>query len=49
MISLESVIGRMMELETKYYDLQGKYQELIHQYEELKRDPLKDKYEDECG
>ena len=53
MITLEAVIARMMELETKYYELQSKYQELIHEHEELKErsyfDPIKDKYEDECG
>ena len=37
MISLEGVIARMMELETKYYDLQAKYQQLIHEHEELKK------------
>ena len=36
MITLEAVIARMMELETKYYDLQDKYQELIHEHELLK-------------
>ena len=36
MITLEAVIARMMELETKYYDLQAKYQELIHEHELLK-------------
>jgi predicted nuclease with TOPRIM domain len=36
MISLEAVVARMMELETKYYELQEKYQELIHEYEKLK-------------
>ena len=49
MITLEAVIARMMELETKYYELQAKYQELIHEHEELKRNPLKEQYEDECG
>lgn len=49
MISIEAVIARMMELETKYYELQSKYQELIHEHEELKRNPLKERYEDECG
>jgi predicted nuclease with TOPRIM domain len=38
MITLETVVARMMELETKYYELQAKYQELIHQHEELKLD-----------
>jgi hypothetical protein len=36
MISLDTVVARMMELETKYYDLQAKYQQLIHEYEKLK-------------
>ena len=61
MITLEAVIARMMELETKYYDLQAKYQELIHEHEELKEVAacchfpdcgaikLKERYEDECG
>ena len=47
MITLETVVARMMELETSYYELQAKYQELIHQHEELKRNPLKERYEDE--
>lgn len=40
MISVDQLIGRVWELESKYKDLQDKYQLLIHQYEELK-----DKYE----
>ena len=36
MISLDTVVARMMELETKYYELQAKYQQLIHEYEKLK-------------
>ena len=36
MVTLETVVARMMELETNYYELQAKYQELIHQHEELK-------------
>ena len=32
----EQLVGYLMELEDKYYDLQSKYQTLIHQYEELK-------------
>lgn len=46
MITLEGVIARMMELETKYYELQAKYQELIHEHEELKLDKLKARYEE---
>lgn len=40
MISLDTVVARMMELETKYYELQAKYQELIHEYEKLKEKRL---------
>ena len=36
MMSIEAIINRMMEMETKYYELQAKYQELIHEHEELK-------------
>ena len=36
MMDIETLIGRLMDLETKYYELQSKYQTLIHQYEELK-------------
>ena len=47
MISLDTVVARMMELETKYYELQAKYQQLIHEYEKLKDD--KRSFEEECG
>jgi hypothetical protein len=36
MISVEQLISRVWELESKYNDLQDKYHLLIHQYEELK-------------
>jgi hypothetical protein len=36
MIDLDTLVHRMMDIETKYYELQSKYQTLIHQYEELK-------------
>ena len=36
MISVEQLISRVWDLESKYNDLQDKYQLLIHQYEELK-------------
>jgi predicted nuclease with TOPRIM domain len=51
MITLETVVARMMELETSYYGLQAKYQELIHQHEELKlsKDELRTRYEEDCG
>ena len=38
MIDLDTLVHRMMALETKYYELQSKYQTLIHQYEELKNE-----------
>lgn len=36
MIDLDTLVHRMMDIETKYYELQSKYQTLIHQYEQLK-------------
>ena len=36
MMDMESVIQRLFNLETKYYDLQDRYQALIHEYEKLK-------------
>ena len=36
MMDIDTLVGRLMDLEGKYYDLQSKYQTLIHQYEELK-------------
>lgn len=44
MMDAEQLVGYLMELEDKYYDLQSKYQTLIHQYEELK-----EKYENRSG
>ncbi len=44
MIDVETLVQRMMDLETRYYDLQDKYQSLIHQYEQLK-----EKYENRIG
>ena len=38
MMTIDQLIGRLMNLENKYYELQSKYQTLIHQYEELKQD-----------
>ena len=46
MVTLETVIARMMELETNYYELQTRYQELIHEHEELK---LRTRDEEDCG
>ena len=43
-MDVETIVKRMMDLETRYYDLQSKYQTLIHQYEQLK-----DKYENRAG
>lgn len=36
MIDLETLVRRLMELETKYYQLQEQYHHLINQYETLK-------------
>jgi hypothetical protein len=36
MMDLDKIAGRMLDLETKYYELQDKYQLLIHHYEDLK-------------
>lgn len=38
MMDIDTLVGRLMDLEGKYYELQSKYQTLIHQYEELKQD-----------
>jgi hypothetical protein len=32
----ERLVGRLMDLETKFYELQDKYQTLIDSYEKLK-------------
>lgn len=36
MMTIDQVVGRLLDLEGRYYELQSKYQTLIHQYEELK-------------
>ena len=36
MIDMETLVVRLMDLETKYYELQDKYHQLINQYEKLK-------------
>ena len=36
MIDIDKIAGRMLDLESKYYELQEKYQLLIHHYEDLK-------------
>ena len=40
----ERLVGRLMDLETKFYELQDKYQILINDYEKLKaeHEQLKD-------
>ena len=38
MMDIDTLVGRLIDLEGKYYELQSKYQTLIHQYEELKQD-----------
>ena len=36
-MSLDEVVGRMVELENKYDELLRLHQSLIHEYEELKK------------
>lgn len=36
MITLDQLVGRLMELETRFYELQDRYQTLINDYEQLK-------------
>ena len=36
MIDLDTLVGRLMDLEQRYYDLQDKYHHLINEYEKLK-------------
>lgn len=36
MMDMETLVGRLMDLETKYYELQDKYHHLINEYEKLK-------------
>jgi len=38
MLDLEQIIGRLVSLEDKYFELQSRYHELIHAYETLKED-----------
>lgn len=43
MMDIDSLVGRMVELESKYDELLRLHQSLIHEYEELKA-----KYEKAC-
>jgi predicted nuclease with TOPRIM domain len=36
MIDIDTLVGRLMDLESKYYDLQERYHHLINEYEALK-------------
>jgi hypothetical protein len=36
MITLDQLVGRLMDLETRFYELQDRYQTLINDYEQLK-------------
>ena len=59
MIDIDTLVGRLMDLETKYYDLQVKYHHLINEYEKLKakheadsaghRDKLGSRYDTPSG
>lgn len=54
MMSLETVVARMLTLEKSYFALQERYLTLLHQHNELIKEraalnSLKERYEDECG
>jgi hypothetical protein len=36
MMTLDQLVGRLMDLETRFYELQDRYQTLINDYEQLK-------------
>tara|TARA_R110000822_G_scaffold69023_2_gene167859 strand:+ start:512 stop:694 length:183 start_codon:yes stop_codon:yes gene_type:complete len=36
MIDIETIVSKMMYLETAYFELQSNYQTLIHEFETLK-------------
>lgn len=38
MMDIDTLVGRLMELETKFYELQDRYQSLINDYEKLKEE-----------
>lgn len=38
MMSLDQIVGRLMDLEDKYYELQSRYHDLINSYEKLKEE-----------
>lgn len=38
MIDIDTLVGRLMDLETKFYDLQERYHHLINEYEKLKNE-----------
>ena len=44
MMDLDKIAGRMLDLESKYYDLQEKYQLLIHHSEDLKAEDSPSKF-----
>ena len=38
MMDIDTLVGRLMDLETKFYELQDRYQSLINDYEKLKEE-----------
>ena len=38
MMTLDTIVGRLLELETKYFELQELYHHLINEYEKLKEE-----------
>jgi len=38
MMDIDTLVGRLMDLETKFYELQSRYHSLINDYETLKEE-----------
>lgn len=38
MFTIETLVARLMELESRFYELQSRYQSLINDYETLKEE-----------
>ena len=51
MMTLDMIVGRLLDLETKYMELQELYSHLINEYEKLKEEHegCSDRHRDELG
>lgn len=49
MITVDQLVGRLMDLETKFYELQDRYQTLINDYENLKNETDSLRHRDNNG